>query len=135
MSHWASQYIGRPYEYGAQGPDSFDCWGFFRWVQREHYGREVPFISPEIANPRQFAKAFADHPEYERWERIDKPEDGAAVLMAHASHPSHIGIYLEPEDNNHGVIHCIERMGVLFQTLPVLRQSGWGHIEFYRFKA
>lgn len=40
--HWSSDYIGKPWELGAEGPNAFDCWGLARWVQERVYGRELP---------------------------------------------------------------------------------------------
>ena len=44
MPHFANKYIGRPWVAGAQGPDSFDCWGFVRYVLKHEYGHDVPQV-------------------------------------------------------------------------------------------
>ena len=38
---YAYQFIGRPYVYGATGPDSFDCSGFTSYVYRNVYGVDI----------------------------------------------------------------------------------------------
>lgn len=38
---YAYQFIGRPYVFGATGPDSFDCSGFTSYVYRHAVGREI----------------------------------------------------------------------------------------------
>lgn len=38
---YAYQFIGRPYVFGATGPDSFDCSGFTSYVYRNAVGREI----------------------------------------------------------------------------------------------
>ena len=50
MTHFANKYIGCPWVAGAQGPDSFDCWGFVRFVLLHEYGYNVP---PDVVLMRQ----------------------------------------------------------------------------------
>lgn len=38
---YAYQFIGRPYVFGATGPDTFDCSGFTSYVYRNAVGREI----------------------------------------------------------------------------------------------
>lgn len=38
---YAYQFIGRPYVYGAVGPDAFDCSGFTSYVYRHAVGKEI----------------------------------------------------------------------------------------------
>lgn len=40
-THWAAELIGRPYEPGAAGPDTFSCWGLVRWVSALR-GKSLP---------------------------------------------------------------------------------------------
>ncbi|MDK0559497.1 NlpC/P60 family protein [Clostridium perfringens] len=42
---YAYQFIGRPYVFGATGPDSFDCSGFTSYVYRNAVGREITRIT------------------------------------------------------------------------------------------
>lgn len=58
--HWAIQYLGCPWSATGEGPDSFNCWNFVRFVQARHFGRELPAIPfPEEMLDR--AKLFRDH--------------------------------------------------------------------------
>ena len=43
----AKQYLGKPYVYGAEGPDSFDCSGFVKYVLKQ-FGINVPHSSDSI---------------------------------------------------------------------------------------
>ncbi|MDK0787816.1 NlpC/P60 family protein [Clostridium perfringens] len=42
---YAYQFIGRPYVFGATGPDTFDCSGFTSYVYRNAVGREITRIT------------------------------------------------------------------------------------------
>lgn len=131
MTHWAIPYVGRPWANGAQGPDAFDCWSFFRWVQKHHYGRETPFISADATSPLVVRRTFEKHPERKRWVSVSVPSDGDAVLMAHNKYPCHVGVWLDVDGG--GVLHCINGEGVVFSSMSALRISGWGRVEFYQY--
>jgi cell wall-associated NlpC family hydrolase len=128
--HWAFKYIGRPWEKGAQGPDSFDCWGFVRYFNKEHYGIDVPIIDTDADNMRAVIRDMRGHSELSNWIKVKRPREGDAVQMAHCKYPSHVGVWLDADSG--GVLHCIRGEGVVFSTLSSLKICGWGRVEFYR---
>ena len=91
-AHWATQYIGRPWVAGAQGPDTFDCWAFFRFIQREHFGVEVPIVEVEdYDDGAALAMLFRTHGERGRWQRVSTASEGIGVII---HRPLHAGIWL-----------------------------------------
>ena len=58
MTHFALKYIGLPWVAGAQGPDSFDCWGFVRYIHKQEYGHNVPLVNVDPDNFRDVLNAF-----------------------------------------------------------------------------
>jgi hypothetical protein len=125
-SHWAAAYIGQPWQRG-----TMDCWAFFRRVQADHYGRQVPACgSPDSRDLLAVARALRDDPERQIWRQVDAPRDGDAVLMGKGRHPTHIGVWIEADGG--GVLHSQQHSGVIFTRLPALRALGWQLIEFYR---
>lgn len=130
MTHWASQYIGRPWRYGAVGPDAFDCWGFVRTVQREHFSVDMP----PITTPTSWIEAhnvISGNDELRNWGRVDDPNEGDLVLMARNRRPVHIGIFILA-NGTRGVLHCVQPTGVVFNSLQSLKTSGWGALTCYR---
>lgn len=127
--HWAGQYIGTPWENGAQGPDAYDCWSFFRMVQREHYGRDVPFVDEDADNIRAVMRDMSAHDERANWTPVESPKDGSAVLMAHSRYPSHVGVWIDVDGG--GVLHCVRGEGVVFSSIASLKAVGWGRLEFF----
>ncbi|MGL6245652.1 NlpC/P60 family protein [Pseudomonas sp.] len=125
MTHWAFAYIGQPWV-----SESHDCWGFFRRVQRERFGREIPPFDVDAFNRLACARAVAGNPERANWRPVAVPAEGDAVLLAHARHPSHVGLWVAVDGG--GVLHCVNGPGVVFQSVKMLKASGWGHLEFYR---
>ena len=129
---WAIQYIGRPWIAGERGPESFDCWGLFLWVQKTHFSRKLPVIPVDALNLRTVLHTFKTHPERQRWAVVDVPQQGDAVLMRQSRHPVHVGVWVEADGG--GVLHCAQQAGVVFQQLISLASHGWQVEGYYRWK-
>jgi cell wall-associated NlpC family hydrolase len=130
MNHWAFNYMGLEHRRGATGPDAYDCLGFVTEIQRVRFGITMSPIdrSFEIADD---AKVIRDHPERQQWVEVDKPQEGDVVLMARRKIPVHIGVWIQA-NGTVGVLHCVERAGVIFSTIPNLAIQGWGSVSFFR---
>jgi hypothetical protein len=126
-----ARYIGTPWEAGAQGPDSYDCWGFFRMIQSEHFGVDVPLvIAPDYDDTTVLVDLFRTHGENSRWESVARPSHGDAVII---HKPFHIGVWLDIDGG--GVLHCVRGSGVIFTKDFNWRTSGFGRREYRRFAA
>lgn len=135
MSHWATQYIGRPWVYGKAGPDEFDCWGFVRYIQREHFGVEMPEVAVADRHDwRNSAQQLAEHDERKHWTRVVQPVEGDVVLMARNRLPTHIGLWVAA-NGTLGVLHCLEGAGVLYSPARALQAAGWGALQHYRHES
>jgi hypothetical protein len=64
------------------------------------------------------------------WEIICAPEHGAGVLMRGGDDP-HVGIWLECDGG--GVLHAMERVGVIWTPRQTLRLIGFSRLKYYRF--
>jgi len=127
---WAAQYIGTPWEAGAQGPEAYDCMGFFRMVQAKHFGIDVPqIIAPDYDDPAILGELFRGHAERTRWQKSE-PAHGCAVII---HRPMHIGLWLDIDGG--GVLHCARGSGVIFTPDSAWRFSGFGRKEFFTHKA
>jgi hypothetical protein len=123
-------YIGIPWEAGAQGPNSYDCMGFFRNIQKEHFGIAVPsIIATNYEDPISLAHLFGDHPERKRWTKLDAPKQGCAVIIRR---PMHIGTWLDIDGG--GVLHCVKGAGVIFTSDSSWPVSGFGRREFFELR-
>lgn len=130
MSHWAEQYVGRPWVAGAQGPDAFDCWAFFRHVQAAHFGIAVPPVEVEdYDNAAALVALLGNHPERGRWARVTAPTDGDGVII---HRPLHVGVWLAVDGG--GVLHCVRGAGVVFTPDARWAVSGFGRREFRTFR-
>jgi hypothetical protein len=122
---WAAQYIGDPWIAGEH-----DCWGFARRVWREQFGIEVPAIDVDALNKLHVVRAFAEHPQRDKWERIETPIEGAGVLMGKSDRAAHVGIWTE--ESGGGIVHCVEGVGVVFNQVTSLNINGWRVLGWYR---
>ena len=129
--HWANQYIGLPWVAGARGPDAYDCWGLFLAVQRCHFAHDLPEIPVSADDLRAVLGAFRDHPERQRWQKVECVKAGDAVLLRQSRHPVHVGVWLDVDGG--GVLHAVKDAGVVYQKLPELLLHGWRIEGFYRF--
>lgn len=132
MNHWAAQYIGKPWVRGAMGPEAYYCFSLFAEVQRTRFGIILPNLDPDF-DVAEAARMIRDHDERVNWIQVDKPQEGDAVLMARRKVPGHIGVWIAA-NGKHGVLHCVEGMGVVFTTLPHLQIQGWGSVSYFRHK-
>lgn len=100
--HWTTAYIGLPYERGAQGPDAWDCWSFFRHVERERFARELPAV-PDPNSWRAIAAGLPIWAAQFGWRMTGTPRDGDAVFLGRLRDPTHIGIWV---DDLNATLHC-----------------------------
>jgi cell wall-associated NlpC family hydrolase len=127
---WAIEYIGKEWVSGDAGPDSFDCWGLVRHVQKNIYNRDVPEISVDAMNIRAVVAAFNNHPERQNWEEVKEPKDGDCLLMSSGKEPTHVGIWIDIDGG--GVLHAIQGTGVVFSKNANLKLLGYNTLGIYR---
>lgn len=118
--HWVTPFIGWAYERGAQGPDLWDCWSFFRRVQIEHYSRPIPVL-PSPAAWRDVIRSFPAWASEYGWHATTAPQDGDAVSLARLKDPTHLGVWVADLKS---VLHCATGGSVLHDAQH-LKLAGW----------
>lgn len=132
--HWATELIGKPWVFGAKGPDAFDCWGLARYVQSRQYGIEMAELGYGYTDWRASAIAVEKTEERQHWRIIKEPTEGDLILMARNKLPVHIGIWIRA-NREWGALHCIEGVGVTFNRAGILSVMGWGGMQFFRHES
>lgn len=124
--HWTTAFLGVGYARGGQGPQDYDCWSFFRWVQREHFGRHLPAHAtpPSLGG---IAKAMPKWAGEFGWRITLKPGDGDAVFLSTLKMPTHIGVWIGDLQT---VLHCSEGGAVLHDAFH-LKIAAWRVRGFY----
>lgn len=129
-SKFINSLLGRPYERGGQGPDTFDCYGLARYLQRELWGLDMPaFYMPGEAGRFTIAGAISAHPERKNWIEVARPKDGDLVSMAKQNLGYHIGQYVALEGGL--IVHTLEDSGVTVDPSFNLRAMGWRRIRYF----
>lgn len=129
MTHWAGKYIGKPWMSGARGPDSFDCWGLARWIQRVEFGRSLPVYSILPNEKLRLTVAIENASISDDWVRENKAREGCMVGLSQNRKLHHIGTWTAADGGM--VIHAMKDQGVLAQSVSRLKLNGWNRIEFY----
>lgn len=135
--NWVESHLfaGYRWELGGQGPEAFDCWGFVRFIQRQHFGRELPALDIGAAAPHEIARAVAHARTFECWHRVPDGaplRDGDVFLMDGSHQPDHVGVWAECDGG--GVLHCMRGAGVVWSPLARLSDHGFTHWRVWRFE-
>ena len=132
MMHWSLQYIGKPYEVCARGPERFDCFGLLWHIYSNVYAIDLGEFLGITASPlaKQCA-ALEGSVSSDDWVEVETPFDGCAVAMGQRKVLHHVGIYLAADGGK--ILHADKPM-VVAATLKRLKMHGFKTIRFYRHK-
>jgi hypothetical protein len=124
-------YIGKKWEEGAAGPDSYDCHHLVLEIAHKFYNKKLPSVEVNAASLLDVVKKITKDKVWEQFEKLDNPEDGCLVKLFTATNPNHIGVYIDIDGG--GVIHSLRGIGVVFDSVFMLKNI-YAQLEFYRFK-
>lgn len=99
----AKEYEGARYKYGGEGPKSFDCSGFTRFVYSE-VGVQLPRRSSDQA---QYGKKIA----------INQAQKGDLLVLKKGRKVQHVGIVVETQDGGLWVTHASTSRGVITEDM------------------
>jgi cell wall-associated NlpC family hydrolase len=113
--------IGKPFRWGARGPDAFDCYGLVREIYRRH-GIKVPNYTSPTEGPAIIAAMLSGA---EMWRETPCAPGTVALMKIPMS--MHVGFVLD----DFRFIHAWEVSG----GVCVERLSDWSHriVRFYQF--
>lgn len=97
--NYAYSFLGKPYVYGASGPNAFDCSGFTKFIYN-YFSKELPRTSEA---------------QYNSGKKIDRKDiqTGDLVFFNTDSNFGHVGIYIGDGD----FIHASSSKGVTISSL------------------
>lgn len=83
MKHWVFNYVGKPFEDGGRGPDSYDCWGLVVSVYGRVYGIDLPTYGEVSANDLlAAARCMSMDSVCSPWRAVTEPEEPDVALLA-----------------------------------------------------
>ena len=95
--------VGKPYVWGANGPDSFDCSGLVRYVYKNALGKDIPRVSEDQSKVGQAVSR----------ENL-QPGDLVFFDTMDKGKVSHVGMYI---GNNEFIHAANSKKGVIKSTL------------------
>ena len=112
----AKEYVGKPYVYGSQGPNSFDCSGFVRFLLSKTGKIESVNDIKKIPRTASGIKSSPNVIEIKEEENV-KPKNvkpGDFVFFKSGSKISHIGLIsnVDIENNKLHMVHASSSQGV-----------------------
>lgn len=136
MSHWAMPLIGKRWESGAQGPDTFDCWGLVCWVQRERRGIHLATVDVGQVQTKEQLQGLYDLIRRSNWKALPEgtPEKEFDIVVTHSPQGPHVGVVIDV-DRQLRVLHAVgnEHVGgsVMHSQMRELREN-WGRVKLWR---
>jgi len=131
---WATDLVGKLYESGSHGPDTFDCWGLVVYVYREVLGVELPdffgFESIRDYPSKMEREIFAPGGD---WSPIPEPEPFCGVAMSTRKIIHHVGVWLD-FDGDARCWHAMDGGHVRADTVQGLKANHLSRIIFLRHK-
>lgn len=118
---FVAEVAGKPWRFGASGPDAWDCWHLFRAFQVHVMGRAMPGY-PAGARDAARLRALSKAPERALWAETQTPRGGDAAEFLRGGMPFHIGVWLPGGGGT--VLHAVEDVGVVTESLFRLRAAG-----------
>lgn len=107
----AADFIGTPYQWGGNGPSTFDCSGFTKYVYRE-FGVSLPRTADSQMNTGSYVSR-------------DQLQPGDLVFFGYNGYANHVGIYVgnnsyihAPQDNEYVKISPMTRRDFLQGRRP-----------------
>lgn len=122
---WVEKYISKKWT------DENDCGYWFREIQKNEFGRDVPVVCVNHALPLDRAKAFKNKVPKE-WRKTDTPKDGDAVFLAQRARPHHIGVVVFINDSLH-VLHALTGANMVLSDKMSLKINGWKMESFWTY--
>lgn len=138
-THWCAAYIGRAWS------EAFTCWGLWRVVQADEFGRALPAFEPgeaEVDRAGELLQAVG----VTAWRPVadgaDQGLDGDTLLMRGSGGP-HIGVLVRRPGHRVAVLHNVGGRrddgslwgGVRLDEVDQLGRLGYGHLRLWRYAA
>lgn len=106
----ARQQIGKPYVWGAEGPDSFDCSGLVTYCYRQALSVEVGHYTGTQMTDTKFKTVSS----------VDELAAGDIILDGGSIMPSHVGIY-----SGEGTVIHAPTFNDKVREVPLAEFYGW----------
>ena len=124
--HWSTQYRG------VQWAEETNCFYWFRRIQHEQFGRDIPDAPVDCKHLTQSAARLMSGNIMDLFGGVptETPREGDAVFLTKADKPHHLGMVVMPGNKFH-VLHVLEGAGLVISDRLHLIVNGWKITGFY----
>tara|TARA_R110000737_G_scaffold344195_1_gene371077 strand:- start:350 stop:757 length:408 start_codon:yes stop_codon:yes gene_type:complete len=130
MAHWATDFLGKSWEAGARGPETFDCFGLLSEVYRIYFCEILPVYPFNPQDVVGISRTILTESRGNDWTAVNKPQEFDAVGMGKKNSIHHVGIWTNADGGK--IVHASDGKSVMIQSIAELTRLGFGRIEFYR---
>jgi len=128
MAHWTEKYVGKPYI-----KNEYDCTHLVLQVLQNEFGFTHELPTERVDSPFGLS-ALIDRYKEELAVKLDKPQEGAVVLLKCRGRINHIGIYTVINRVKY-IIHNLKPTGcVCIHKLREMKKYGMEVEGFYTFQ-
>ena len=121
-------YIGAPWEAGATGPNTFDCWGLVRHWYMTRLGIELPLFPLDPLDLLALTKRFKVEAQKASWVELQDVELNCIVVMGKNTSITHAGVYI----GDNFVLHASRETGkCIVQSMSQIRRN-WATTKYYK---
>lgn len=130
---WIDKYLGKRWT------QEKDCGYWFRRIQKEQFGLDVPVICNTVNKSQKIlTKSMRimqcvkkKHKKF-GWNETKNPKDGDAVFLATRKHIHHIGIVVFI-DSRLKILHAMDQCGIVISSKANLKQNLMRIEGFYTY--
>lgn len=131
MIHWASNYIGIPYQIGGRDREGLDCWGLIRLIYKEVNGIILPNCPGIVKGDLRGDAAEIAREAHERWKEMPGPVESCVVAMSQKTVLHHVGLWTFADGGK--IVHCRENCSVVAETVRTLRLRGVRIFKYFQY--
>lgn len=117
IPEWVEAYIGIPFVSGGRDIGTgLDCYGLFRLVMNNHYGKNLPALDvgyKDACNPAETNKIYAKNKPLIAGRRIAQPVPGCGVVLKYSGLPTHVGVYV----GGGYILHTTAQTGAVLEAV------------------
>lgn len=122
-------YIGKKWEAGARGPETFDCYGLIYDFYKHHMGLEIDWFPVMPSDTKEICKLRDTALMKRDWFIALYPQCFDVIGMGKKHYTHHFGLWLDVDGGL--VLHANEGTNVIAQKLSQIKKE-FRTIEFYR---
>ena len=133
---WLQHYIGKPFQFGASGPDAFDCWGLVVCLYREILKQPLYALHHYPKHQKDYPRTIYQESQSSAWRITQTPKFGTLALFARRRTqaimlPEHIGFVVPHLTAGLFILHAVKPDGVVCEPMERLKNRGLYLYNFY----